>query len=80
MPLLIPISEAGELSFCSLCLLAEYLVPAGQAASTLIPGDGVGGLAGHQAVEVQGMSVGQGGRGGLDADGVHHALGWEGET
>lgn len=60
--------------------MPPYLVPAGQAASPLIPGDGVGGLAGHQAVEVQDMSIGQGGRGRLDADGVHHTLGWEGET
>lgn len=37
-------------------------------------------MAGHQAVEVQDMSIGQGGRGGLDADGVHHTLGWEAET
>lgn len=37
----------------------------------------MGGLAGHQAVEVQGAPVGQGVRGGLDADGVHHVLVWE---
>lgn len=57
--------------------LAPYLVPAGEAASTLVPGDGMGGLAGHQAVEVQGAPIGQGVRGGLDADGVHHVLVWE---
>lgn len=59
------------------CSLAPYLVPAGEAASTLVPGDGMGGLAGHQAVKVQGAPVGQGVRGGLDADRVHHVLVWE---
>lgn len=62
---------------CPPHLLVPYLVPAGEAASALVPGDGVGGLAGHQAVEVQGAPVGQGVRGGLDADGVYHVLVWE---
>lgn len=46
-----------------------YLMLGREGASSLVPGDSALSLPGHQAVEVQALSLCHGGRGSLDPDG-----------
>lgn len=53
-----------------------YLVPGREAAPTLVPCDLGMGLPGHHTVQVQGLSFGHMGGGGLDVDGLGQSRGW----
>ena len=57
-----------------------YLVLGREGPTTLVPGDGGLSLAGHHAVQVQGLSLGDRGRRGLDADGRREAGGCVGRV